>query len=103
MVKSNSEIIEGILSDQLIEYQEGVCGIGRRTRDARAYDSRPCGVKNGLRGTKGTGNGESCHRTPNLLNKSHEYCTFFQGQDLKTRLMGQYEEHFKPLKRQWSE
>ena len=94
--------MKNILSDQLIEYQEGVCGIGRRTRDARAYYLLHCGVNDGLRGTKGTGNGKSRHRTPKLLDKSHEYCTFFRSQDSNTGQMGRYEDYFKLLRHQWS-
>ena len=48
MVKSNSEIIEDIRSDQFINDQEGVCGIRTSTWDAKAHDLRGCGLNIGL-------------------------------------------------------
>ena len=49
-VKSNSEIIKNIRSDQPTKYHKGVCGLQTSTWDARAGVLRRCGVKEDFKG-----------------------------------------------------
>ena len=99
LVKSNSEIVENIFSYQLIKYQKEVWGIRKRTWDAKAHDLRRTisSERDGLIGTKGTGNGKSRHRTPSILDRYHGDWTFFQRGDLNTSQLGRHEKPIKTL------
>ena len=80
MLKSNSEIFENSHSDPLIKKQKVVRGIRTYTWEDKTYELPRCSVIIDLKRTKNTANGKSRHRTANLLNKSHKYCTFVQRQ-----------------------
>ena len=52
-----------MLLSKLTKFQKKVCGIQTRVLDTKAHDLRKCGRNDSLIGTKGTGDGESCHKT----------------------------------------
>ena len=56
------ENIRNLNLDRLIIYQNGICGVLSNIWKAKTHDMRMCGMKDGLKGSQGAGNGKSSHK-----------------------------------------